>query len=403
MKHTQSFKTLLALATLTAMIGCHTSNQSLMAPVKDPQAIGFTAGKQTEVKFSPKTKILFVIDDSASMEGHQTNLRNNTGLMVDKISGADSIIDMKFAVTTIFDSKRYGPIVPKVCAAKNNEVLWYDNGTLLKPKAPQGKEALLAHQGSNFINRSTGFAEVLKETLNVGVKEYLPNDPCPRRGPEFEEYFTTIIESIKLGQNGGPNAEFFANDGSYLMIVILADTGDSSTLSAADVYNFVRKARNDEKGETFTIHAVTDPGYACANSANARGGKIELDKSGPIEKTLQLVQLAKGTVISVCDPQYGAKLAKLGSDLREKLTENMTIPLNATPEEGFDMVNGKAVPKLRLTLGGVDLPDGSWAYNTSTKTITLRDGVPWKKFPGESIKVHFTPVDLKRPTAVKAN
>lgn len=388
MKHTQLIKTTLTLAALTILVGCHTSNNSLMSPVSAPKASDFNVNKPTEEKFNPKTKVLFVIDDSASMEGHQANLRNNINLMVDELA-KDSIVDFKFAVTTIFDSISYGTRVSKYCAAKNNEVLWEDNGTLIKPKAPQGKESLLASQPANYIKRGDGFAEVLKETLKVGTKVWSPKDPCPNRGPEFEEYFTTIKQVFELAKNGGPNADFYNDTDAHLMIVILADTGDSSTLSAADVYNYLKVLRNDPNGTSFTIHAVTDPGHSCSRAIGA-----EVDTSGPIEKTLQLVQLAKGTVISMCDPQYGKKLAALGTELRRKVTENMKIPLRkGIPEEGT----------LKVTLGGKPLPQGTWGFNTTTQTITLYDGVPWSQYPGQSIVVDYIPVDLTKKTAKRIN
>ena len=395
MKHTNWMKTTLTLTALIALVGCHSTNTTLMSPIYDPQELsGGGKEPQIEQKFTPKTKVLFVIDDSASMEGHQTNLRNNINLMVDELA-KDSIVDFKFAVTTIFDSVRYGTKVPKVCAAKNNEVLWEDNGTLIRPKAPKGSESLLASQPANYIKRGEGFTEVLKETLKVGVKVYEPKDPCPSRGPEFEEYFTTIKQVFELAKNGGPNADFYNDTDAHLMIVILADTGDSSTLSAGDVYNYLKVLRNDPNGKTFTIHAVTDPGNSCSRAIGA-----EVDKSGPIEKTLQLVQLTNGTVVSMCDPQYGKKLAALGTELRKKVTENLVIPLtNGIPEEGtLKVILGK-------TKDGKDNvlePGKAWAHNVATQTITLRD-VPWSQYPGESIKVKYIPVDLTKRTAKRMN
>lgn len=388
MKHILSFKNTLALTVLMAMIGCHTSNTSLIAPIKDPKLMETPSGKFTEAKFNPRTDILFIVDNSLSMLGHQEKLKQNINMFVDEL-GKDSIVDFHIGVTTIFDSKRYGPFIPKVCEA-TKEVLWEDNGTLLKPKAPQGKEDLASKQPSNYIQKADGFMDVLKETLKVGVVAYKQGDKCPERGPVYEEYFSTITSTIELAQNGGPNSQFYRGSDAHLVVFILSDTGDSSPLQAADVYNKLRELRADPEGKTFTIHAVTDPGGLCSQ---------EYDKSGPLEKTVQLTKLSNGQIISLCDPQYGATLAKLGTELRKKVTENMTIRLPAIPEEGA-LKGGKT---LILSLGGEELKPDTWSYNTSTKTIQLKDGVPWSKYPGQSVKVDYIPVNVASKYSVKIN
>ena len=386
MKHVELLKlSLFALLTAT-MIGCHVKSETFVPPVKDPEmAIGPSA-KHTEVKFNPKTDVVFIIDDSLSMLTHQENLKKNVNLFVSEV-GKDQVVDMHFGVTPTFDSVRYGTIVPKVCE-QNGEVLFEDNGALLKPKAPEGKSDLLKLQPSNFIKRAEGFTDILAETLKIGVRAYKQGHPCPNQGAKYEEYFTTIKSIVELGENGGPNSAFYRGTNSHLVVFIVSDTGDGSYLQAADVYNFLREKRGDPEGKSFTIHAVADLGHVCSSRIGS-----EIDQSGDAKKTEQLVKLANGQLISMCDPQYGAKLAKLGSELRKKVTENMTLQLQHIPEEGT----------LKLFLGKTELKDGTWAYNPSTKTITILDGVPWSQHPGESIQVKYIPVDIRRKQAVKLN
>ena len=391
MKQIKLFKSILVSTMTLSLIGCHVQNSTLISPVKDPVATNKPGGRLTEEKFSPKADILFIIDNSLSMERHQENLKQNVNLFVDELV-KDQLVDIQIAVTPIFDSVRYGPIVPRICE-ETKEVLFQDNGTLVKPKAPQGKEDLLKSQPVNFIKRSEGFVDVLKETLKIGVDAPKPGDKCTVRGPAFEEYFTTIKAAFELAKNGGPNSSFYRGPDSHLVVFILSDTGDGSAMSAAEVYNYLRELRGDPEGKTFTIHAVTDPGHQCASSIGA-----EIDDSGPIEKTQALVSLAKGQIISMCDPQYGKKLANLGTELRKKVMENLTIRLQEGIPEEYGLPNGKT---LRLTLGGEELPDTSWVYNTSTKTITLLPGVPWSKYPGQSVQVKYVPVDMTRKNVVK--
>ena len=390
MKHTLTLKSLLAASALTLIVGCHTSNTTLVSPVTNPGERQDFSGKHTEVKFSPKADILFIIDNSQSMQKHQDNLIKNINLFVDEL-GKDSVVDYQVAVTPIFDSVRYGNKVPRICEATGEE-LFRDNGTLLKPKAPKGSENLLSSQPANFIKRGDGFMEVLKATLNVGVD--VPDAKCPVRGPEFEEYFTTIQAAIELGRNGGPNSQFYRGTDSYLVVIILSDTGDSSTMNPADVDNYIRAVRGDIDRKTFTIHAVTDPGLACSRQIGS-----ELDQSGSVKKTTDLVALVGGKTISMCDPAYGRKLAKLGTELKEKITENMTLTLQAIPEIGA-LKGGKT---LNLTLGGEVLSDSSWVYSTNkatnTTTITLKSGIPWSKYPGQTVKVEYVPVDMNKKTA----
>ena len=64
------------------------------------------------VVFQPKLDILFVIDDSRSMEPHQINLSRNIDRFVEGFS-KERFIDFHIGVTGIWDSRRYGPVVKK--------------------------------------------------------------------------------------------------------------------------------------------------------------------------------------------------------------------------------------------------------------------------------------------------
>ncbi len=161
-----------------------------LSEVDDADLINVTQNiSLTNQETRPQLDLLFVIDDSNSMETHQNNLAAAMEDFVEELSHLD-LLDYRIAVTPIYDSRRY---------FKRGQVGddRYEEGVTEWSRPLQGEQNYVATRnfyrlGSllPFIDNQTGqikrpiekFATTstqlsdLRETLKVGAQEYIERD-----------------------------------------------------------------------------------------------------------------------------------------------------------------------------------------------------------------------------------
>lgn len=352
------------------------------------------------LKYDPRVDILFVVDNSESMATHQQNLRRNINQFVNAL-GRTRVIDFQIGVTTIYDSKRYGSIVPKSCDGKTN---YLENGELSPLKGlPHGHD-------QRYVNRDLpGYLGVLENTLNVGIAPFVSEraQGC-KTGPEHEESFSPILASFTEENQMGPNKGFWRK-GSLKVVMLVTDAFDSSpvlehspSLVAENLYQLSESTYDDQK---FRVYAVTAlPGQSVNPSTGMIGGSptCRLDygfkptggafpNKVPDHNVSQLVQLSGGKLLSICQSNYGAELAKVGEEIRVATLKDIIYNLPRLP----DRTPGRDIQVWFYT--GQDdgarqaLREGKdWVYDAQKNRIIVKGlNLDWDKYPDAYIDVDY--------------
>ncbi|NCN41257.1 hypothetical protein GW916_08405 [bacterium] len=358
--------------------------------------------------FDPRVDILFVVDNSASMEVHQRNLRKNIDQFVNSIAKT-KVIDFQIGVTTVYDSTRYGSEVKKECNGIQN---YLENGELTALKG------IAAPVEEKFVNRREGFASVLEQTLNVGVIEFKntkDGHPCST-GPEIEEVFSPIIESFSETNLSQRNKGFW-RDGSLKVIMMVTDAEDSSkTLNAVSVYEklyqWTESTPEDQKFHIYAVapqpgQRVDSRGYVNGSStcrldfgfqSLADDGKTKIwPKNVPNHNIAELVNLAQGDLLSICDSNYGKKLAEVGEKIRVAALKDIVFNLKRLP----DTTPGRDIRVWfhQNDVTSVSLVKGTdWIYDAQRNKVIVKGvNMDWDKYPDAYISVDYFAFDVTDP------
>ncbi len=262
----------LLIGTSFAITGCTEKSDKLL-PVPD-----FTGLEKEDkqdigeyVPFNPSVDILFIIDDSGSMQSHQNNLSTNIDLFIAELSN-NSVLDWRIGVTTSsWNGTGYGSLT--------------------------GTPA--------FVDKNTAnFKSILKNNLLVGTW----GDP----NEVFIETAAGATSSVNLA---GPNKSFFRQD-ALLVIFFITDTEDQGVVTPANAFSSLVSFKNGDPKKLVSYAVLADP-----NNCEGEGVQPTLIR--------EFLRLTNGKEFSLCDPKFGQNLASIANDILDKI--EMVIRLRQRP------------------------------------------------------------------------
>jgi hypothetical protein len=355
-----------------ALSACAPSHQTLQSPpLSDPKAAIQSANVVAQVVQPRKVDILFVIDTSESMDVHQDRVRAH----IEKFVGSfKNHVDLDFhiGVVSIWDSRTY--------SSPNQKVTPYPLGQLRPLKDPSQPGAHLP--GPQYVTRSPNFAQVLGESLDIGVEHFKDG------GPQKEELFSPIMPALTQAQN----ADFYRADAN-LAIILLTDADDSTPNLTASQLRDQLVALKGGNADMVSVYAILSIGKSCPVDP----GRVEDD--GTIRDPINiqgLVEMTGGSIANLCqtsEDNFGSQLAKIGSSIESKGSSLVLIPLSLRPDPTtFQVVyilpNGKVV---YLVAGD------AYSYDEISNQIQIhRDSAVIAANPGGQVKIAFTPLDPLR-------
>lgn len=286
--------------------------------------------------FRPELDILFVIDDSGSMNTHQNNLANNIGKF------ADAIVRTKFLdyhIGVIAGSTSFSSTT---CCGKLDGVPLY-------------------------VERSTPNSLVaLKNNMLIGTS-----------ANGTEQFFDPIYMAFSSPNLTGWNAGFYRAQ-AHLAIIIITDTEDQSySQTASSLYNFLLTLKGNP--DKLFVAGAYIPDSEIGKCA---GETFEIQSK---QGLTDFFALTSATTFSLCD-DFGAKLANIGQKIAAK---SQTMYLSQIPIPGT----------IKVTMDGVELPNDSkkgWAYNPSNVSIEFGSEIDWDSYSdGVYPQIEFEVVNLK--------
>jgi hypothetical protein len=275
--------------------------------------------------------VLFVVDDSGSMQEHQQNLIKNIPELA-KAALKNGVHVHAGVTTTSQDCSNYG----KVCNGKFN--------------------------GSMVDSKSPDFLTKLATNLDVGT------NGNPEETP-FDMAIAAMTEPVAKVDH--PD---FYRPRAHFALIFLTDADDQSRIYTPESFAaFFQGLKNESNKVT----------VASIQNTSERGCSSE--PYGP--KLTTAVNLMKGKIQNICSADYGTQLGEIGSDIVRKVTRE--IPLTIAPDvASLTVTFGSAI----LEKG--DLHHG-WIYNSVTNTVVLGDMIDWGSLSGDELVVSFVPKDWK--------
>jgi hypothetical protein len=335
---------LLALAAL--LCGVVLSACSEVSPKKDPkprikpdekvQDLGET------VVFNPSVDILFVIDDSGSMSGHQRNLSRNVDLFVNELQN-NQILDYHIGVIT----STVGGWNPRT----TGDGRLFGNPRYVERSTPNGLQALR----SNLVVGTDGAAD--------------------------ERFFEPTVMALSAPLNTTWNAGFYRPD-AHLAIIFITDTDDQSRgWDAPTFHSFLVSLKSGDKDKVLP-YAVFIP---VADRVCSRSGEE------PPQKIEAFMRLSGGISFGLCDPDYGQKLAGIGKILVERIGK--TVYLTRPPQ----------VHTIEVRFGTQLIPNEAktgWTYDPEKNALILGDEITWStQPPGTRLAVTFLAAEFPESEA----
>jgi len=328
-----------------------------------------SSGFKQSAQYVPrKVDILWVVDNSGSMETSQTNLANNFPSFLSKFLEKNS--DFRMAVTT---SDAY--LAPYHAAGNVNSFPY--------------KDFSLIRDGAGSVH--TGVFVMDPQTPNL-TDVFMKNIKQGTAGSGDERVFSSFVATL----NDARNAAFHRPD-AFLAIILISDEDDfshndisngMSTYSFMENYNdpsmysiqsFVDYLKNYTAvagaGNNFSVNAITIKDSTCLAQLQNSAQKIG-------NRYMQLVDATGGVSTSLC-ASFADSLSAL-ADAIIKVSGKFQLTREPIPESIVVTVNGVVVPQ--------DAVNG-WTYDAATMILTFNGSSVPKA--GDDVRINFDPKGVK--------
>lgn len=247
----------LVFSSLFAFSGCN--SDSLLGQPRPLKTEAVKEKPKLKNKFSnPKLDILFVVDNSGSMNTHQSNISTNIDSFTNTIF-QNTLIDFHIGVTT-------------------SDIA--DNGKLVAP----------------FITKNTPNKEAtLSQNILMGTG-----------GSGTEFFFEPVEKALSAGVNPG-----FHRSDAFLAIIFITDTGPSDSLTNNQLFSLLVNLKSGDSDKVLSYGAIIPP-------PNAKGCLADSEWVY-IDKLINFINMTGGAFFDLCSADFGKELAKIGGDLADKL------------------------------------------------------------------------------------
>lgn len=351
----QTARVMMASAVTLMMTGCGGGDSTSFSLLATGQTF-----KQATV--NSKIDVLWVVDDSGSMQPLQDNLTSNFNSFISQF--VDKKYDFQVGVTGT-TSYRSAPFF------------------LNDPNLAKFRDGAASHSGVFMITPDT------PDLLNV----FITNATLGVTGGGDERAFSSMRAALDSDLNAG-----FLRDDSFLAIVILSDEDDFSNptrptnsyvggdhnyaqvgLESVDSYvSYLDGLTGSTPSKRrYSVSAITIKDETCRAAYVAQSSTAIVGA-----RYIELANKTDGVLGSVCDVSFADSLVAIQQRIIELSTQ---FYLDGEPQEETIkvFVNGKVVPKHAVH---------GWSYNPVSNAIVFHgNSIPSS---GVSINVTFDPVKL---------
>lgn len=291
--------------------------------------------------FGPAVDILFVVDNSGSMNEHQKNLAKNIALFTDEFSKS-SILNFNIGVVTTDMSK-----------------CWY-------PPCDDSAGYLIGKTYKVVSNSTPSLEAVLAENIMVGIS-----------GSVTEMSFAPVVAALSPAL-AVDNAGFYRPKAT-LVVIFITDAEDQSSISAKDFYEHLLSLKQRDTNKVLGYGVIVPS--PVAHEVCARDERDT--KPVKIETFLGRVENGKNgdNIFSLCDVDYGMRLAGMAKNIVEKV--GSVFYLQRLPD----------FKSIQVTYGNAPVPmdpDKGWMYDAERNAVVLGRDMDWDSQPhGSRVEIYY--------------
>lgn len=330
-------KRLIVLLSFLSVLSCAEKKETKSL---QPQPLGVKRvenkyGRKTyNLDFHPKVDILFIVDDSLSMDAHQQRFSSNVDAFVSGFFNS-RLIDYHIGVLT----------------------------SSMKGDQRKGVAGNLYYVFEPYVDKNTPDASaVLKQNLMPGIG-----------GDGDERFFEPVVKALSTPIIDGFNKGFYRKD-AYLVLVYITDTDDHGQWSPELFYSFLLRLKNGDAKKIISYGAVIPRGGETSQC-------IRNNTEVPPDKLIEFIKgQTHGSYFSLCSENFGEEMAQIGKSLEEKL--EFFVPLKKLPDVKTIVVKwgNQVIPQDR---------DRGWVYDITRAGIQLGKGIVLKDEPSAQLKITF--------------
>lgn len=318
--------------------------------------------------------ILWVIDNSGSMENSQANLAANFQSFINRFEQLDLDFRMGVTTTEAYLGYHYN---------QNSRSQLKDRGRNTRGTAYCGDDTDLT-TGIRVMDRNTpNLASVFIKNITQGI--------C---GNGDERAFSSFVHTLSNPLNAG-----FRRPDAFLSIIIVSDEDDfshydwqngtnsyfmtenenhPSIFPISDFTNYLNTLTNTVAGSgvsNYSVSAISINTTQCLNQLNDSAQKVA-------KRYAQIVAATGGTLGSLCD-DFGNTLEIISEKV---ITASSVFKLGREPYP----------ESISITVNGASVPQGSvngWTYDPATWTITFHGAaIPPA---GADVRIYFDPKSVQ--------
>ena len=307
------------------------------------------AFRQTTQTIKGKIDILWMIDNSGSMQSSQNSL---AAAFPDWIDNFDSRgYDYRLAVgatdawRTLYNQGANFSRFRDGSSTTNSGVFVIDNTSL----DPRGAFATNARLGTNGSGDERAFDSMQATLDNTWNPAFLRTD---------SKLHIVILSDEEDVSHNGTNAVGYT---------------DSSLYPISRYITYLNGKTGGAAGDRYFVHSISTKTTACSN---ALGGR-------PMgTRYMNLAAATGGKTFSLCD-DFAVSMADLGNNIQVGVTN--TFFLERTP----------VADSIVVRLNGSTVPQGNpgFTYNSADNSITLHD--PYKPQPNDLVQIGYDPASVK--------
>lgn len=352
-----------AVVAALALVACsQTSDKGAIPPDHPVQKV---RDSDEHAVFNQMVDILFVVDDSGSMDRHQSNLSKNIHLFTQELAKTQFLDYHVGVVTTSMDhadpnlpwdpSEPWGRAPCSNAQVPSNRARACGDGRLVgyKTKVP-------------FIDRNTpNGLEVLETNVIVGTN-----------GSATEMMFDPVKAALTPPMENGPNAGFLRTDAS-LAIIFVSDAEDQSTRTGSpkDLYDFLVQLKGGRPDKLMAYAALVPSSETNPDCSRDEGSVTP-------QRTEAFLAMVKGLEYNICDADYGTKLGAIAKDVVAKVGKIMYLTRIPDPKT------------ITVSYGTQSIPndvDYGWTYDPVRNALIFGDKLKYTVQPqGTQLTVDFT-------------
>lgn len=358
---------LISILSIFLLTACGSQNPDRQAPPEEAIDYVTVEGSQTASLKDPKVNILFVVDNSGSMQKYQDKLAKNIELFSTRFF-KNNRIDYRIGVVPVYDSKYLDD--QTIYRSGKRKMNALAELVTLKGLDPSDNPNQL------FITRHTiNPQKVLQQTVAIGTQW----------GPEAEESFSPALAIADEIINTQKNNNFYEQD-AYLALIFLTDADDVTPgLSGEDFYQQLVQLKNGDRSKILIAAALPN--------LNSSSSECSKDGRGPVQSFPALLAVSGAIYADLCSDTFGARLADFGKYLVQRVASEK-ISLNFTPDieslqVSYGPIGSAESERIRIPRG----LDG-YLFDTQKNEVLISPEINLPQRENSIIFVKAKPADL---------